>query len=119
MNKRLRKKKHVGEFREDGFYIKAQLSFLKNDSPECDKFVDDLIEFVESKNLYIGGGVGTETDVFCTRYKGSCTEDDRQTVSEYLKNHPLVIRFKVGPLVDAWYGSDGKLDWEDSQTEKK
>ena len=27
MKKRLRKKKHIGEFREDGFYIKAQLSF--------------------------------------------------------------------------------------------
>jgi uncharacterized protein YggL (DUF469 family) len=112
MKKRLRKKKRVGEFREDGFTILAEVN-VTNNSPENHEFLDDLIEFVESKDLGIGGGVGDKVDVFCTRLgRGTCTEDDRTAVSGWFQNHPLVTRFKIGPLVDAWYGKDEEYDLE-------
>lgn len=106
MNKRMRKKKRVGEFREDGFRILAEVN-VTNNSPENEQFLDDLIEFVESRSLGIGGGVGDKVDVFCAYLgRGTCTEEDRQAVSEWFQNQPLVKRFKIGPLTDAWYGTD-------------
>lgn len=59
MNKRLRKKKRVGEFTELGFellgYIRPGIS---ND--DIDAFVDRLIVVVEARRLGFGGGGGCD-----------------------------------------------------------
>jgi len=110
MKKRLRKKKRVGEFREDGFRILAEVN-VTNNSPENLQFVDDFIEFMVNRNLGIGGGIGDKVDVFCAYLgRGTCTEEDRQTVIEWLKNQPLVSRFKIGPLIDGWYFTDEEYE---------
>ena len=112
MNKRKRKKFHVGEYTELGFVIKAEAN-LVNNSPEGDQFADGMVDFVEGRGCCIGGGVGDKVNVFCTRIeRGSCTEDDRQAITQYLKDHSLVTRFVVGPLVDAWNSPDVDYDLE-------
>lgn len=116
MNKRLRKKKRLGEFKEYGFCILAIAPDLETASDaEVDKFCDELILFAEDNGCGVGGCIGHKTDVFYTHLnRGTCTEDDRLKVYAFLLNHPLVTDFKVGPLVDAWHGSykDYELDMD-------
>jgi uncharacterized protein YggL (DUF469 family) len=110
MKKRLRKKKHIGEFREDGFTIKIR---VLGDVVSNDDFFYRLLDFVESIGCEVGGGGSKdEIDFFCTRYKGSCADSDREAVSSYLGAQPEVSRFVVGPLVDAWNASEGDYDVE-------
>jgi hypothetical protein len=59
MNKRLRKKKCVGEFKEFGFELFADLrSGISDDDIEA--FVDRLIVVVEVRKLAFGGGGGRD-----------------------------------------------------------
>ena len=110
MNKRKRKKFHVGEYTEYGFSIGADVK-LDNQSPEADQFCDDLIDFVEGRGCGVGGGIGSKVSVFCTRIeRGSCTDEDREAVIKWLYEHPLVTNYEVGDLLDAWNASDEEYE---------
>ena len=60
MKKRLRRKKHVGEFRQTGFSVECRLR--PGLSPgEFDQFMDDFIDHcVEAHGLLFGGGGSPE-----------------------------------------------------------
>lgn len=106
MKKRLRKKKHLGEFKEEGFTILAKVHSVETDE-ELNKFLDGFIDFVESRGCGIGGVVGSDIKAFYSKLgRGTCTEEDREAINKYLTDHPLVTWFRVGKLVDAWYGDD-------------
>lgn len=92
MNKRLRKKKHLGKFQELGFDI----GFTLVSGCDEDAFIDRLIEAVEARGLMIGGN-------FVARHRGSATQEDRAALREFLAQAP-VITFRVYDLRDAWYG---------------
>jgi len=108
MNKRLRKKKRVGEFKELGFELLGDLRpGISND--DTDAFVDRIIVVVEARNLGFGGGDGRDDklDGFVTRMgHGSATEDDRAALAAFLEGDAAVVRHDVGALRDAWYGLD-------------
>jgi uncharacterized protein YggL (DUF469 family) len=55
MRKRLRKKKHVGEFREYGVEFAATVKPGVDFDAFCDDFIDECIE---SRGLAFGGGGG-------------------------------------------------------------
>jgi uncharacterized protein YggL (DUF469 family) len=76
VNKRLRKKKRVGEFKELGFELLGYLRPGISDG-DIDAFVDRLIVVVEARKLGFGGG-GRRRH----------------------RSH------EVGMLRDAWYGWD-------------
>lgn len=59
MNKRLRKKKRVGEFKEFGFKLFADLRSCISDD-DIEAFVDRLIVFVQTGKLAFGGGGGRD-----------------------------------------------------------
>jgi len=106
MRKRLRKKKHVGEFQELGF----ELSFdIPGDLSGDDRnaLLDDFItDAIEANDLQFGGGgSGATWSGFAVldRQRGSTTEDQRQAVLKWLEDHPNVSNIMVGELVDAWY----------------
>ena len=103
MKKRIRKKKHVGEFQEFGFDVDANLR-SHMDREALYAFSDRFIAHIEGNNLAFGGGVGPMVAGFVTRFdRGSATEDDRASVTAFLTSDPDVARHEVGALRDAWY----------------
>lgn len=105
MNKRLRKKKRVGEFKELGFELAADLRpGIAGDESEA--LLDRLIDVVEARRLGFGGGAGRDDKLegFVTRMgRGSATEDDRAALAAFLAGDDAVVRHEVGALRDAWY----------------
>ena len=105
MKKRLRKKFHLGEFREFGFNVSIQ--FVENfRDDDFDRFLDAFIlEAIEGNELACGGG-GRKTDcsffVVSDKSRGSVTEEHRKLVHKWLENNSMVRHFNTGPLVDAW-----------------
>ena len=103
MKRRLRKKKHLGEFREDGFAIGIVLR--EGLAPaDHNAFVDAFIDAIEARGLaFGGGGWPPRFEGFATRaLKGSATEEDRAAMAAFLDAHDAVVAHEVGPLVDAW-----------------
>jgi len=77
MNKRLRKKKRVGEFMELSFEVRGSLRPGLGRA-ELEAFVERFIAEVEAHQLSFGGGIGDALDGFATRNgRASATEDDR------------------------------------------
>jgi len=123
MNKRLRKKKHLAEFKQLGFQVAARYPLSIPDS-QLDVLDDELIKFLESQDLTIGGGIGREHSAFITRAwcrKASCwmhpvgakrnvqvTDTDRdQLVKWYMDHGAMAV---AGPLVDANHSSDEEFE---------
>ncbi len=107
MNKRLRKKKLLGEFREYGFRVWFQLArqlTTAEHNAVIDAFVHDAIE---AHDLMFGGGGADQTwDGFVASalIRGSATEADRAAVVAWFASDPRIVGYRVYPLVDAWYG---------------
>ena len=105
MNKRLRKKKRIGEFRELGFRVQFETPGLNKEQTDalCDRW---LAEAIESQGLICGGACGpVEWDGFVQLdHRGSATDEHRQAVTKWLESQTSVKKVQVSPLIDAWYG---------------
>ena len=104
MNRRLRKKRHLGEFKEFGFEISLKLRPELTEL-ELDAWLDDLIEVVEGRNLGLCGGGNLEQDYYCIRLRGRApvTIEDREALEKWLSQDGRLISSQVGALEDAWY----------------
>jgi len=103
--KRLRKKLYLGEFAVYGFQFECKVN--SNTEEELDKFLDDIIDLVERRELVVAGGGEPENfDMFvCSSYRyGSVTEEDRNVFAKWLSNHSLVSEITISELVDVNYG---------------
>jgi uncharacterized protein YggL (DUF469 family) len=90
VKKRLRKKRHLGEFIELGFEISFRLAEGLLEA-RIDRFYDDFLEAVKARGLMCGGGCGRTWQVFIARTRRqSATEEDRQAIREWLTRHPQV-----------------------------
>ncbi|MDH1470562.1 50S ribosome-binding protein YggL [Shewanella sp. GD03713] len=100
-NRRLRKKLYSDEFTVYGFSVFCDLSI--EDEPEYDVFIDEFIDFIEARNLMIGGGVShSKFDCFVVaegRY-GSVTHEDRAEIEMWFMNKPECKNIKLSSLVD-------------------
>lgn len=98
MKKRLRKKKHKGEFQQYGFEIEFQ---YKSEYPETEAelLFDEFIELMEKEKLLFGGGL---LSGFITAQKGSVTDSNRTAIENWIisKNY-AIISFKLDKK-DAW-----------------
>lgn len=107
MKKRLRKKLHLGEFRELCFRVAYHTS-TEFSAVDTDALLDRFIDMIEANDLQFGGGGGpNEWDgivELCGR--GTATDRHRQAVRLWLESQPEVSDILVGDLVDAWYGWD-------------
>ena len=110
MRRRLRKKKHVGEFRQMGFSVECRLR--PGLSPqEFDQFTDEFIQHaVEAHGLLFGGGGSPEHGWDGTlsrddRYD-STTEADKAAVEDWLQGHPEVLSYRLSGFWDLWHGPD-------------
>lgn len=104
MKKRLRKKRRLGEFREDCFELSFELSqTLSIDA--VDTITDRFIEVIESRGLQFGGGGNNRWHGIVQGLpRRSVTESDRQFVLDWLNQHPNIVNADAGPLRDVWHG---------------
>jgi uncharacterized protein YggL (DUF469 family) len=112
MKKRLRKKRHLGEFQERGFEVRFLLAPATEDATVLDRFVDEYIAFVEGRHYMTGGGFGPpphESGQYLARWRRwtDMTEADRAAVEQWFAAHPLVTSVTVGPLQSSWSRSAG------------
>jgi uncharacterized protein YggL (DUF469 family) len=106
MKKRLRKKKHLGEFEELGFRVRFRLSPDLRDAERNRLLAEGWIrEAIEANELCFGGGGLEVWDGFVTLARGgSATEEHRRLVARWLEAQPAIVEHTVFPLVDAWHG---------------
>ncbi|MDY6987091.1 MAG: 50S ribosome-binding protein YggL [Thermodesulfobacteriota bacterium] len=102
MKKRLRKKKHLGEFAEWG----RQIVIKRNRENQFDEFLDAFIEeAIEATGCYCGGG-GKEDNldviVELGRY-ASNPEAKMAKITAWLDARPDVHDYKIGDLFDIWH----------------
>lgn len=111
MNRRLRKKHHVGEFTERGFELRFAIPTHWNETEQL-RFWDRAVERIESLGLAVGGGVGTRWDVFVTRRadRGSVSPAQRQALIDCLAADLEISALHAGPLVDAWSDAPASLE---------
>jgi hypothetical protein len=110
MRKRLRKKKHVGEFRQYGFSIACRLREAVT-AEEFDSFMDRfLAEAIEARGLAFTGGGSPKHNwngVVCRDHRyDSTTESDRAAVEDWLRASGVVHELMISPMRDVGYGPD-------------
>jgi uncharacterized protein len=101
MKKRLRKKKHRGEFAQWG----RQLIVTRNRKDGFDEFLDGFIEeAVEANKCYCaGGGKEDKLDVVIELGRRSDDPDARlKTITAWLDARPDVKEWKTGEEFDIW-----------------
>lgn len=104
MNKRQRKKHHLGEFQELGFELRFCTIASWTDAEQlC--FWDECIGRVEALGLSVGGETGTRWGVFVSGLaaRTGVTAAQRQALLDWLTVHPAVSDVRAGPLEDAWH----------------
>ena len=104
MKKRLRKKKHYGEFTEWG----RQLIVTRNQKDEFDEFLEDfIVQAVEAAGCYYGGsGSNDRLDVVVELGRRSGDPDARlKKITAWLDARPDVQRWRVGEEFDVWHGN--------------
>ena len=102
MKKRMRKKKHVGEFTEWG----RQILVYRNCSDNFDKFLDAFIEeAVEANDCRCGGG-GSENmlDIVVELGLQERCEERLQRIISWLQSRTDVESWKIGEKFDLWHG---------------
>ena len=109
MRKRLRKKKHLGEFAEWGIPI----AIRRNRKEDFDRFLDDFIgQAVEGNDCYFGGGGNEDRleGVIELGKKSNNPEDRMKKVIEWIEAREDVKKYAAGKLTDLWYGPFDGID---------
>lgn len=103
LNRRQRKKLHVGEFQEFHFEVSGSLV----SGIDEDALLDAFIAWIESCNLYFAGGFNEgEIGGIVLTDVGSPTEEQRQSVVRWFKERPEVAEVEAGDFQDSFYGYD-------------
>jgi uncharacterized protein len=111
MKKRLRKKKHRGEFTEWG----RQLLVTRNTTHDADAFHDAFIlDAIEANGCYCGGSLSDDgVNVVVELGKASGDPEAKfAKITAWLDARPDVEGWRAGPLFDLWHGD--YTDIEDS-----
>jgi uncharacterized protein len=109
MKKRLRKKRHLGEFVEWGMPI----TIVRKNKGDFDSFLDDFIEqAIERNGLYFGGG-GKEDclkGVIELGKKSDGPKERLKKILEWLANRKDVESYVIGNMLDLWRGPFSDID---------
>lgn len=99
-SRRLRKKLHVGEFREFGFELALRLDPALADREDAAFWNAFITECVERRGLSYGGA----SSGFVTRAgRGSVSAEDRDAMRAWIAQRPEIVACTFGPLDDVWY----------------
>lgn len=100
-SRRLRKKLHLGEFKEYGFQFELTAKTELDEAAEEALVGAFLQEVVEARGLAFAGWVDGG---FLVQYgRGSTTAEDQEAVRAWFSARPEVASVEIGPLVDAWH----------------
>ena len=116
MKKRLRKKKHYGEFTEWG----RQLVITRNRKDGFDEFFDAFIEeAVEANGCCCGGGgKDAKLDVVVELGRRSSDPDAKlKRITAWLDARPDVGGWKTGGEFDVWHGNFNDIEERIEQDE--
>ena len=109
MKKRIRKKKHLAEFKELG----VPVAIKRNQESNFDTFLDEFLEqSIEGNECYFGGG-GNDDHLEGFIELGKATdnpEEKLKKISEWLDSRLDIEKYVTGDFVDAWYGPFDELD---------
>tara|TARA_R110001583_G_scaffold1612_1_gene12681 strand:+ start:38673 stop:39017 length:345 start_codon:yes stop_codon:yes gene_type:complete len=103
--KRLDKKLYVGKFAVYGFEVSFKFADVTEEG--FDRFFSDLVSFVDSRDLIMGGAGGTERfSIYISNYGRylSATEQDREAFIQWLACYDFITDCSVEALSDAYYG---------------
>ena len=105
MNKRLRKKKHRGEFKEIGFDFKICFTPIYDDEQHFE-MIDNIYWLIEQHGFYAGGGCDESScdgcmSVFSWRINA---DEMKRKLFDALQALPGVLSVEFGSNHDAWYG---------------
>jgi len=108
LKRRLRKKKHLGEFQGMGFEVRYRIAPQVPETERDELLWKFITEAVEPNGLAAGGGGGEEHSFFVVsaRNRASATNSQRLALREWLAKCSGIVESEVGPLRDAWYGWD-------------
>ncbi len=104
-SRRLRKKLYLDEFSVLGFEFSFDLNV--DDEEGFNSLLDELIGFIEDRELSMGGGGNTKSfsALICSEHRyGSATNQDRDALTSWLQSKPSISNIVVEQLVDANYG---------------
>ncbi len=104
-NRRLRKKLYLDEFAVLGFEFSCNLNFKTEE--KFDSLFDQFIDFIESRELCMGGGGDTKSfgGCICSNHRYlSASNEDRASILALLESKVDISDIVVGDLVDANYG---------------
>ena len=104
MKKRLRKKKHYGEFAEWG----RRLVATRNTKSSAEAFQDDFIlEAIENSGCFCGGSISDDNvDVIVELGRLSAGPAEKfARVTAWLDARSDVEGWEAGPMVDLWHGN--------------
>ena len=102
---RLNKKLYVGDYAVLGFEVSFKFSDV--DEQDFDRFFTDMIAFVDSRKLIMGGAGGTQSfTIYISSYGRyvSATEQDRSAFEQWFSEYTFITESQVAPLSDAYYG---------------
>ena len=102
--RRLRKKLYWGEFAVLGFEFSCALNL--DTEAAYDSWLDQLIEFIERRDLCMGGSGDTQSfsAFICSAYRyKSAIDDDREAVKTWLESSGGASNVVIGELIDAYY----------------
>lgn len=98
-SRRLRKKLHLEEFQELGFFYEAAIK----DGSDEHAFIDGLLsQVIEPNGLGFSGWVGGGAVSKLSR--GSVSAGERQAVLDWLAGRSEVLSLSATGLVDMWHG---------------
>jgi len=103
MNKRLRKKKFIGEFKEWG----VSISVTRSTDDDFDVFLDEFVEQGMEKNACYFTGTSKDDSLEGFMDLGRSLGDAEAKlvkVTAWLGERSDVKTYTVGTLTDAWYG---------------
>lgn len=105
-SRRLRKKLYLNEFAILGFKFSCTLDVKSSD--EFDSLLNQLVDFIESRELSMGGGGNAElfSAFICSNHRyTSATNEDRDSIAAWLDKNETTTNITVSELVDANYGT--------------
>ena len=105
MNKRLRKKKHRGEFKEIGFDFKICFIPIYDDEKHFE-MIDNIYMLIEQHGFYAGGGCDENCCDGCMTVQNYRINADemKSKLLDVLQALPGVLSVEFGSNHDAWYG---------------
>ena len=104
MNKRIKKKKHMGPFAQYCVHLTAKWKAPPT-VEQLDSVMDRFVERIEKLNMYCGGGSGPDGIELTLAHETEMFPKQAQLkqLVAWMESKELFTEIKLSPYEDAWY----------------